>query len=140
MIVPTEHTATNGQIVLKKFSSEGKKIMGLFCSTLTFYNLLCTYIFSDLAKSGLFPRDSISFEDESDAKNHQIIKNKNVPPVKKKMLWKQKKKSYQQKSIIFDNNEENNPEEIQFKDEELNVPKERLFKSQLKVSYTQTSI
>ena len=95
---------------------------------------------SDLAKSGLFPRDSISFEDESDVKNHQIIKNKNVPPVKKKMLWKQKKKSYQQKSIVFDNNEENNPEEIQFKDEELNVPKERLFKSQLKVSYTQTSI
>ena len=64
--------------------------------------------------------------------DHQIIKNKNVPQVKKKMLWKQKKKSYQQKSIIFDNNEEN-PEEIQFKDEELNVPKERLFKSQLKV-------
>ena len=50
------------------------------------------------------------------------------------MLWKQKKKSYQQKSIIFDNNEEN-PEEIQFKDEELNVPKERLFKSQLKVIF-----
>ena len=93
-----------------------------------------TQFFSDLAKSGLFPRDSISFEDESDVKNHQIIKNKNVPPVKKKMLWKQKKKSYQQKSIIFDNNEEN-PEEIQFKDEELNVPKERLFKSQLKVIF-----
>ena len=107
---------------------------------LQFTTYVLHIFFSDLAKSGLFPRDSISFEDESDAKNHQIIKNKNVPPVKKKMLWKQKKKSYQQKSIIFDNNEENNTEEIQFKDEELNVPKERLFKSQLKVSYTQTSI
>ena len=44
VIVPTEHTATNGQIVLKKFSSEGKKIIGLFCSTLTFYNSLHMYI------------------------------------------------------------------------------------------------
>ena len=54
-----------------------------------------------------------------------------MPPVKKKMLWKQKKKSYQQKSILFSTE---NPEEIKFKEEELEVPKERLFKSKLKVS------
>ena len=43
------------------------------------------------------------------------------------MLWKQKKKSYQQQ-IIFKKEDE----DIQFKDEELDVPKERLFKSKLK--------
>ena len=43
------------------------------------------------------------------------------------MLWKQKKKSYQQQ-IIFNKEDE----DIQFKDEELDVPKERLFKSKLK--------
>ena len=82
----------------------------------------------DLAKSGLFPRDSISFEEEVDTNQ---LSQKNVPPVKKKMLWKQKKKSYQQKSILFSTE---NPEEIKFKEEELEVPKERLFKSKLKVS------
>ena len=82
--------------------------------------------FSDLAKSGLFPRDSITFEDDQDI-DAKHFPQKNVPPVKKKMLWKQKKKSYQQKSIVF------NEDDIKFKDEELNVPKERLFKSQLKV-------
>ena len=84
--------------------------------------------FSDLAKSGLFPRDSITFEDDEDI-DAKHLSQKNVPPVKKKMLWKQKKKSYQQKSIVFNENED----DIKFKDEELNVPKERLFKSQLKV-------
>ena len=86
------------------------------------------YHFSDLAKSGLFPRDSITFEDDEDI-DAKHLSQKNVPPVKKKMLWKQKKKSYQQKSIVFNDNED----DIKFKDEELNVPKERLFKSQLKV-------
>ena len=86
------------------------------------------FIFSDLAKSGLFPRDSITFEDDEDI-DAKHLSQKNVPPVKKKMLWKQKKKSYQQKSIVFNENED----DIKFKDEELNVPKERLFKSQLKV-------
>ena len=88
--------------------------------------------FSDLAKSGLFPRDSITFEDDEDI-DAKHLSQKNVPPVKKKMLWKQKKKSYQQKSIVFNENED----DIKFKDEELNVPKERLFKSQLKVKIKQ---
>ena len=55
---------------------------------------------------------------------------KNVPPVKKKMLWKQKKKSYQQQSIPFQNNAENF--DIKFNEDDLDVPKERLFKSKLK--------
>ena len=76
----------------------------------------------------MFPRDSITFEDDEDI-DAKHLSQKNVPPVKKKMLWKQKKKSYQQKSIVFNGNED----DIKFKDEELNVPKERLFKSQLKV-------
>ena len=75
----------------------------------------------DLEKNGIIS-SSISFEDENDSKFM-----KNVPPVKKKMLWKQKKKSYQQQ-IIFNKIDE----DIQFKDEELDVPKERLFKSKLK--------
>ena len=75
----------------------------------------------------MFPRDSITFEDDQDI-DAKHLSQKNVPPVKKKMLWKQKKKSYQQKSIVFNDNED----DIKFKDEELNVPKERLFKSQLK--------
>lgn len=85
------------------------------------FNFNLTDLISDLEKNGIIS-SSISFEDESDSKFM-----KNVPPVKKKMLWKQKKKSYQQQ-VIFDTQ----TEDIQFKDEELNVPKERLFKSKLK--------
>merc|ERR1712008_640597 len=70
LIVPTENTnGQNGQIVLRKFSTE------------------------DLEKNGILST-SITFEDESDNlenKNYPAPK-KNVPPVKKKMLWKQKKK------------------------------------------------
>lgn len=79
---------------------------------------------SDLEKSGILSTTSLSFEDECD---HQKKQQKNVPPVKKKMLWKQKKKSYQQQSIPF-----KNQEDIKFNEEELKVPKERLFKSKLK--------
>ncbi len=46
------------------------------------------------------------------------------------MLWKQKKKSYQQQSLPFGKVEDD--EDIKFNEEELSVPKERLFKSKLK--------
>lgn len=109
VIVPTHQgpeDQQNGQIVLRKFSTE------------------------DLEKSGIL-QTSLKFEDESDGNNLQG--KKNVPPVKKKMLWKQKKKSYQQQSIPFQQlaQETNDNEDIKFRDEELKVPKERLFKSKL---------
>ena len=102
VIVPTENTnGPNGQIVLRKFSTE------------------------DLEKNGIVST-SITFEDESEGKDLSLPK-KNIPPVKKKMLWKQKKKSYQQQSIPFQNVEEED-EDIKFNEEELDVPKtERLF-------------
>ena len=74
----------------------------------------------------MFPRDSITFEDDEDI-DAKHLSQKNVPPVKKKMLWKQKKKSYQLQSIPFQNPDIE--EDIKFNEEDLDVPKtERLFK------------